>query len=95
MTGDHLRLAGQRVVDAVQRVPDHVTVVDRHSCGGPDRIGIRQIGLRHEAQTFAAAPCAIAGVASLVAASAAVPVRSVLRFMMSPYATRSCCAFGS
>ena len=50
VTRDHLWLADQRIVDAVQRIPHHVAMVGCHRCGGPDRVRVRQIGLGHEVQ---------------------------------------------
>ena len=46
----HLRARRQRQVNAEQRVIDHVTVVDRDRCCGPDRIDTGEIGLRRATQ---------------------------------------------
>ena len=75
---DHLRARRQRQVNAVQRVIDHVAMVDRDSCGGPDRIDTGEIGLRCATQHLGIA-LGNGGGASVLASAAAEALSNVLR----------------
>ncbi len=58
---DHLRLWVKLVVDAIKRVPDQQGAVAHDILRGPDRIEVRQIGLRDEAQRLAVGRATDAG----------------------------------
>ena len=49
----HLRPGGEALVQAPERVPDHEGVIGGDDGGGPDRVRIGQVGLRHEAENAA------------------------------------------
>ena len=50
VAGDHLRMRDQVLVETIELIPDHVAVDEHHGGGGPHRIGIGEVGLRHVAQ---------------------------------------------